>query len=77
MGETVTVHAVKTHLPEPLARVEAGKVIIIVHGKTPVAKLVPVAPAAKRRFSAMHGRISLDPAFCDPLPQSELNVWEQ
>lgn len=77
MNETVTVHAAKTRLSQLLSRVEAGEVIIIARGKTPVAKLIPVAPAAKRRFGAMRGRISLDPTFFEPLPEDELNIWEQ
>ena len=42
---TVTIHAAKTHLSQLLARVEAGEEIVLARGKTPIAKLVPYAPA--------------------------------
>jgi prevent-host-death family protein len=77
MDKTVTVHAAKTQLSRLLARVEAGEVIIIARGKMPVAKLVPVAPKAKRKFGAMRGKLSIGPEFFEPLPPDELAAWEQ
>jgi prevent-host-death family protein len=44
MDDMVSIHAAKTHLSRLLARVEAGEVITIARGRTPIAKLVPVAP---------------------------------
>ena len=67
MDDMVSVHADKTHLSQLLARVEAGEVITITRGRTPVAKLVAVAPKAKREFRAMRGRISIGPEFFRPL----------
>ena len=52
MEDTVTVHVAKTKLSQLLARVEGGETIVIARGKVPVAKLVPLAPKAKRRFGA-------------------------
>jgi prevent-host-death family protein len=77
MDDTVSVHAAKTHLSQLLARVEAGEVIIIARGRTPVAKLVPFVPKAKREFGAMRGKISIGPEFFDPLPPEELDRWDQ
>ena len=77
MDDTVSVHAAKTHLSQLLARVEAGEVIVIARGRTPVAKLVPFAPKAKREFGAMRGKISIGPEFFDPLPPEELDCWDQ
>jgi prevent-host-death family protein len=77
MDEIVSVHAAKTHLSQLLARVEAGEAIIIARGRTPVAKLVPFAPKAKREFGAMRGKISIGPEFFDPLPPEELDRWDQ
>ena len=77
MDDTVSVHAAKTHLSQLLARVEAGEVIIIARGRSPVAKLVPFAPKAKREFGAMRGKISIGPEFFDPLPPEELDRWDQ
>jgi prevent-host-death family protein len=77
MDEIVSVHAAKTHLSRLLARVEAGEVIAIARGRTPVAKLVPIAPKAKREFGAMRGKINIGPEFFEPLPEDELDRWDQ
>ncbi len=77
MDAIVSVHAAKTHLSQLLARVEAGEVITIARDKTPVAKLVPVMPKAKREFGAMRGKISIGPEFFEPLPKDELDRWGQ
>jgi prevent-host-death family protein len=77
MDDMVSVHAAKTHLSRLLARVEAGEVITIARGRTPIAKLVPVAPQAKREFGAMRGQISIGPEFFEPLPEDELERWDQ
>jgi prevent-host-death family protein len=77
MDNTISVHLAKTHLSQLLARVEAGEVITIARGRTPVAKLVPIAPKAKREFGAMRGKISISPEFFEPLPEDELDRWEQ
>jgi prevent-host-death family protein len=77
MDDMVSIHAAKTHLSRLLARVEAGEVIAIARGRTPTAKLVPVAPRAKREFGAMRGQISIGSAFFEPLPDDELERWNQ
>ena len=77
MDNTISVHLAKTHLSQLLARVEAGEVITIARGRTPVAKLVPIAPKAKREFGAMRGKISIGPEFFEPLPEDEFDRWEQ
>lgn len=77
MDELVSVHAAKTHLSRLLARVEAGEEIIITRGKTPVAKLVPIAARGKREFGAMRGKIGIGPEFFEPLPTDELDRWDQ
>ena len=77
MDDVVTVHAAKTHLSRLLARVEAGEVITIARGRTPVAKLVPIAPKPCREFGAMREQIGIGPEFLEPLPEDELDRWEQ
>ena len=77
MDETISIHAAKTHLSQLLARVEAGEVITIARNKTPIAKLVPIAPKAKREFGSLRGKISIGPEFFEPLPEDELDRWGQ
>jgi prevent-host-death family protein len=77
MDGIVSVHTAKTHLSKLLARVEAGEVITIARGKTPVAKLVPAVRKGKREFGAMRGKFSIGPEFFEPLPDDELDLWER
>jgi prevent-host-death family protein len=77
MEKTVSARAAKRTLLQLLARVEAGEVIVIARGKTPVAKLVPIALPAKRRFGAMRGKIIIGPEFFEPLSEEDLEAWER
>lgn len=72
----VTVHTAKTTLSQLIAAAEAGEEVIIKRGHEAVVRLVPVASAAKRQFGALAGKVSLDPAFFEPLPPDELTAWE-
>jgi prevent-host-death family protein len=77
MDDIISIHAAKTHLSQLIARVEAGEVITIARGKTPVAKLVPIVRKGKREFGTMRGKFSIGPEFFEPLPNAELDPWEQ
>jgi prevent-host-death family protein len=77
MNDRVSVSRARTHLSQLLVRVEAGEVITIVRGRTPVAKLVPVIRKGKREFGAMRGKICIGPGFFQPLPDDELDRWGQ
>lgn len=72
----VTVHTAKTTLSQLIAAAEAGEEVIIKRGHEAVVRLVPVAPAAKREFGALAGKVSLDSAFFEPLPSEVLDAWE-
>ncbi len=73
----VTIHAAKTHLSRLIRRAQAGEEIVIARGKEPVARLVPVAGADRRRvFGAMRGRARVGDSFFEPLPPDELAGWE-
>ena len=74
---TVTVHQAKTTLSKLIARARAGEEIIIAKGKVPVARLVPIAAQAGRKFGAMRGKARLDEKFFEPLPEEELGGWER
>ena len=74
---TVTIHDAKTNLSKLLARGEAGEVIVIARGKTPIARLTPVrAPPAARRFGALKGIASVGREFFEPMTDAELAEWE-
>ncbi len=72
----VTIRAAKTHLSKLIRRAQAGEEIVIVRGKKPVARLVSVAGADRRRvFGAMRGRARVGNAFFEPLPPGVLAGW--
>lgn len=76
---TVTIHQAKTNLSKLIARVEAGEDVVIMRGKTAVARLVPIETVKKKRqFGMLKGKIPNlpDEFFFDPLPEEELRLWE-
>ena len=69
---TVGVHEAKTHLSELLRRVAGGEEIVIVNGREPVARLVPVSPPERRRLGADRDAFVVPDDFDDPLPADVL-----
>ncbi len=75
--QTVTVHEAKTHLSRLLRKVQGGEEILLLRGKTPVAKIVPVGPApAARRLGLDKGKVWIAPDFDAPLPEEILRAFE-
>ena len=72
-----TVHQAKARLSELLAQVRRGDEVVITEGKAPVARLVAFESAKPRRPGALRGKISLTPAFFEPLPADEAAAWGQ
>jgi prevent-host-death family protein len=69
-----TVHQAKTNLSKLLKEAENGKEVIIMRGKKPVAKIVPVAGTAKKRVpGSMKGQIWSSPDAFDALTDGELH----
>jgi prevent-host-death family protein len=73
--KTITMHKAKTTLSQLVAEVEAGEEIIIMRGKVPAARLVPIGREATRKFGALAGEVAVTDAFFDPLPKDELDAW--
>lgn len=69
-----TVHQAKTNFSKLLKEAEEGKEIIIMRGKEPVAKLVPIEPAAPlRRILGGFEHLPMpDPAIFDPLTDEQM-----
>ena len=56
------IHDAKTNLSRIIDRVEHGEEIVISRAGTPVAKLVPIAPRARRTGrGSLAGRLVLSP----------------
>ncbi len=75
MSHQVNVHDAKTHFSALLDRVLAGEEILIAKAGTPVARLMPLLPAADRaripgsRIGGMH----MADDFDDALPEDFLS----
>ncbi len=71
-----TVHQAKTNFSRILKEVEAGQEVIVMRGKKPVAKVVPIqAPAFSRSALAgsYRGKLSWTEDAFDPLTDAELH----
>ena len=68
-----TVQQAKTNLSRLIKEAHSGKEVIITRGKQPVAKIVPIAAAAKKRIpGTLKGQIWSAPDAFDPLTDEEL-----
>ena len=66
----VNIHEAKTHLSRLLEKVSAGEEVIIAKAGKPVAKLVPIKSAPKKRFlGSAKGDFVVPDDFNDPLPK--------
>jgi prevent-host-death family protein len=77
--QTVNIHAAKTHLSRLVEAAAAGEEIIIARAGRPLARLVPLAPAAgqaRRRLGMLAGSLSVPADFDAPLPDAELDRFE-
>jgi antitoxin (DNA-binding transcriptional repressor) of toxin-antitoxin stability system len=76
---TYTIYSAKTHLSRLIEQACAGEEVVIMRGKTPLVKLVPLSSAATqtRQFGAMRGKARVTEAFFEPLPEEELREWAQ
>jgi prevent-host-death family protein len=71
----VNIHEAKTHLSRLLERVAAGEDIVIAKAGKPVARLVAIEPRTPRPLGFVLGQLT--DAFFEPLPDDELEAWEQ
>lgn len=77
MEKPVNIHDAKTHLSRLLERVEAGEEFVIARAGRPVARLVPLAPAVrKKRLGLLKGRIRMARDFDAPLSPELLALFQ-
>jgi prevent-host-death family protein len=75
---TINIHAAKTHLSRLVDQAVAGEEIIISRAGKPVARLVPLAaPRTSRRLGVLTGRLKVHRDFDEPLPNHELDAFEE
>jgi prevent-host-death family protein len=74
MPTSVNVHDAKTRFSQLIELAHAGQEIILAKAGKPYARLVPLAPDdAVRKPGRLRGRVT--DAFFEPLPESELALW--
>ena len=70
------MHQAKTHFSRLIKEAEAGQEVIVMRGKKPVAKLVPIEPVtsgAKRRLAGGYeGLIHFDDSIFAPLTDEQM-----
>ncbi len=74
---SVNIHQAKTNLSQLLRRVASGEEIIISNAGKPVARLVPIDRADKRRLGTDQGAFQVPDDFNDPLPPELLDAFER
>ena len=78
MPKPVNIHAAKTHFSRLVERAAKGEEIVIARAGRPVARLVPLASAARpRRPGLLKGRIRIGKDFDAPLPEDVLRLFER
>ena len=76
--KTINVHQAKTQLSRLLEEVAAGQEIIIAKAGKPVARLVSLKAAPKKRhLGILEGRLRVPPDFDAPLPDAILEAFEE
>jgi prevent-host-death family protein len=75
MTTIVNVHQAKTQFSRLLKRAHEGEEIVLAKAGKPYARLVPLEEAQPRVPGIVDGRV--DEAFFEPLPDSELDAWNQ
>lgn len=71
----VTIHAAKTNLSRLIELAKAGEEIVIAKGKTPVAKIVPIAQTGFT-IGLLKDKVGAGPDFFEPMDETELDLWE-
>jgi len=74
---TVTLQYAKAHLARLIAKAREGQEIRISNGHGLLVRLQPVRLNRKERMpGSMKGLLKIGPAFFEPLPDAEQEVWE-
>jgi prevent-host-death family protein len=75
--KTINIHQAKTQLSRIVEEVAAGQEVIIAKAGRPVARLVPLKAAPKKRkLGILKGKLKIHEDFDAPLPESILKSFE-
>jgi antitoxin (DNA-binding transcriptional repressor) of toxin-antitoxin stability system len=71
-----TIHKAKTNLSRLIEEACEGGDVIIARGKQPVARLVALGGARKKRVAGrLKGKIRVPREFFEPMTKAELAEW--
>ncbi len=74
---TVNIHEAKTHLSRLVEEVSHGEEVVIAKAGKPMARLVPLRTAGKRRrLGMLAGKFSVPVDFDAPLPEELIASFE-
>jgi antitoxin (DNA-binding transcriptional repressor) of toxin-antitoxin stability system len=76
---SATIFEAKANLSSLIKQTQKGEVVTIASGrqKTPVARLIAVHPAKKKRLGALDTPgFVLSEKFFEPLPEDERRLWD-
>jgi prevent-host-death family protein len=76
MSRVVNMHEAKTTLSQLVSEVEGGAEVVLARDGKPVARLVPVQAAKKRKLGAWKGKVRMARDFDAPLPAEVLAAFE-
>lgn len=75
MPATFNVRDAKAKFSRLIERVQAGEEIVLAKAGRPYARLMPLEqPAPRRQPGRLSGRLAS--SFFDPLPNEELDAWD-
>ncbi|MBT9590230.1 MAG: type II toxin-antitoxin system Phd/YefM family antitoxin [Thiobacillus sp.] len=75
--QIINIHEAKTHLSRLLEQVAGGEEIVIAKAGKPVARLVPLEAAPKRRrLGLLKGKLTVPDDFDAPLTEDEQALFE-
>jgi len=66
----------KAKLSALIAAAENGENVIIARGGHPAVRLVPFNWRGAFRFGLLDGRLGNTPDFFEPMPETELDLWD-
>lgn len=76
MARTLNLYEAKTQLSALVDDAAAGKETIIAKAGRPMAKLVPLRPAGRRKPGLGRGTVWMAPDFDAPLPDEVLDAFD-
>jgi len=78
METVVNIREAKTNLSRLLSKVVSGETVIIAKAGKPIARIIPIGGAPKRRTpGSAKGKIVMGEDFLAPLPDDILDDFEK